>query len=75
MSEQSITITKEQFDDAIIAANEKWRAISAEKSGEDEDGEIGNNFAEFMMSLQNIAFGGLIKLVLFGEDEDNKEEE
>lgn len=67
---KSITITREQFEEAIIAASEKFREIGAKDRDEDRA------FVDFMMSLQNIAFGGLIANVLFGEDnEDNKEEE
>ena len=60
---KSITITEDQFRDAIIKADEKWREIG--KKADDQD-----PMKHMMMSMHNIMFGSLITQVLFEESED-----
>ena len=60
---KTITITREQFIDAVEAANEKFGAIG-------EKTKDRNPMAELMMQLQNTMFGCLLADVLFGEEED-----
>lgn len=61
--EKTITITKDQFHDAVIEASEKF----AEKL---EDAKDGDHMVKMMMSMQNLAFGASIAKILFGESED-----
>ena len=66
MSEKkSITITEEQFHDAIMKADENWRAI-----GKHADDQC--PMKHMMMSLHNMMFGTLISKVLFTESEDKE---
>lgn len=57
---ESITITVEQFNDAVIKANDKFKEI-----GDKRNTDSKNEMADLMMGLQNILFGGLIREVLF----------
>ncbi len=61
--EKRITITEEQFRDAITKADEKWRAIGEKADDQDP-------MKHMMMSLHNMLFGSLIADVLFKESED-----
>ena len=60
----SITITRDMFNEAVITANKKF--ASSDKTPSDGKHEM----VLFMMELQNIAFGALIGETLFGEKED-----
>ena len=60
----SITITREQFNKTVLAANKKF--MEADKSPEKDN----QGLVHFMMGLQNVAFGALIGEMLFGEKED-----
>lgn len=63
-----ITITREQFLQAVADANEQWRKTPAADGSE-------NVFAEYMMWIQNMAFGLMLEEKLFGdEDDENKED-
>lgn len=59
---KTITITEEQFKDAVTKANDKFKKIGSKK-----DTDAKNEMAEFMMGLQNIMFGSLIGDVLFND--------
>lgn len=59
-----ITITKEQFRDAISKASDKWDSIGKETPNYDASKCM-------LMTLQNIMFGSLLEDVLFA---DKKEE-
>lgn len=61
--EKTITITKEQFHDAVIEATEKF-------AEELESKKEGSSMLKAMMSMQNLAFGAMIGKRLFGESED-----
>ena len=63
MSNKTITITEEQFEEAVMKAQDRW-----ESAGEKADTK--NPMTMFMMGLQNIAFGAIIAKVLFKESED-----
>ena len=60
--EGAITITEEQFFDAVVKANEKFMEIG-EKTPVEHDEMI-----NMMMGLQNTAFGALIGAVLFNKE-------
>lgn len=62
---KSITITKEQFSEAIDKAQKMF-----EETGEKHPEVKQDPMQMFLMKLQNIVFGGLIGSVLFGEEED-----
>lgn len=59
----SITITKEQFDNAVKNALNKFNEIGNEKETDSKD-----TMTMLMMGLQNALFGGLIKQELFGKE-------
>ena len=61
----SITITKEQFNEALIEANKQF----AESGKTPNDGKA--EMVQFMMGLQNIAFGSLLGNILFSKKEEN----
>lgn len=65
MENKTITITEEQFRDAIEKADEKWREIGKKADCQDP-------MKHMMMSIHNIMFGSLIAKVLFEESEDNE---
>ena len=56
----SITITKEQFLEAVAITNDKFLKAGAEEK-DDADGKM----ALFMMGLQNITFGMMVCDTLF----------
>lgn len=60
---KTVTITKDQFHEAVNKANEKFKNIGKDKMKEDP-------MMDLMMGLQNVMFGALISDILF----DNKEE-
>ena len=67
---ESITITTEQFKEAIVKANEKWKAIG-DKALRLEDPTI-----DILMGLQNAAFGAILMDILFEiNDFENIEED
>lgn len=63
-----ITITREKFREVLADAAKHWKDIPS------ADGEK-NSFAEFMMFLQNMAFGALVEKKLFGEEDEKNEED
>lgn len=63
----SITITKEQFYDALEKANEKFIEVGEKKEHKTDP------MALFMMKIQNTLYGGLLADELFGKNNtDNK---
>lgn len=60
---ETITITREQFNDAVMKANDKFKEIGSKK-----DADAKNDMVNLMMGLQNTVFGSLLGSVLF-EDE------
>ena len=62
MSNKSITITEEQFREAVMKAQDRWESVG-------EKSDTKNPMTLFMMGLQNIAFGAIIAKVLFKESE------
>ena len=60
--EGSITITADQFLEAVKTANDKFMEISKETPG--------SELVEAMMGIQNLAFGALVGEVLFHTDGD-----
>ena len=65
MSKKTITITEEQFREAVMKAQEEWESVG-------EQADTKNSTALFVMGLQNMAFGALIARVLFRESEDEE---
>lgn len=61
----TITITREQFHEAVVEAEKKFAAVGERPKGSEQE------MINMMMSLQNILFGTMIGDVLFG---DKKEE-
>lgn len=62
----SITITKEQFREAVKLANENFKNLGNDKTKElDKDGMI-----TLLMGLQNMMFGAMISDVLFGDSKN-----
>lgn len=57
------TFTREQFDEAVKKASEKFLDTLFEEKGDDPD--VG--LKALAMGLQNIVFAGLIEKFLFGE--------
>ena len=68
MENKTITITKEQFGDAIAKACENFEK-KAEKAGVSASPKM------TAMLLQNLMFGIEISEVLFGTENENKGEE
>lgn len=62
MSNKTITITEEQFREAVMQAQDRWESV-------DEKADTKDPMAMFMIGLQNIAFGAIIAKVLFKESE------
>ena len=60
--EGKVTITEDQFFEAVKKANEKFMEIGKKVPGRPE--------LDIMMGLQNIAFGELLGLVLFDKEID-----
>lgn len=60
--EGKVTITEDQFFEAVKKANEKFMGIGKKVPGRPE--------VDIMMGLQNIAFGELLGLVLFDKEID-----
>ena len=60
--EGAITITEEQFFDAVVKANEKFMEIGEQTKVEHDE------MIQMMMGLQNTAFGALIGAVLFNKE-------
>ena len=58
----SITITKEQFADAVRVANNNFA-----KLGEKHKKDDGDEMASLLMGLQNVMFGSMIADVLFAD--------
>lgn len=58
----AITITADQFLEAVKTANDKFMEISKENPG--------NELVEAIMGIQNLAFGALIGEVLFNSNGD-----
>ena len=66
MSEnKTITITEEQFREAVMKANEEWMSIGQ------EDKNI-NPMVHMASGMQNMMFGAKIHHLLFGEREDKE---
>jgi hypothetical protein len=61
---ENITITREEFRDAILKANEEFTNVG-KKAGDEAA------TANLMMGIQNVLFGSLLETVLFA---DKKEE-
>lgn len=57
-----ITITEEQFFDAVTKANDKFMEIGGQTKVEHDE------MIDIMMALQNTAFGALIGAVLFNKE-------
>lgn len=57
----AITITSDQFLEAVKEANEKFMEVAKKNPG--------NPMVDVVMGIQNLAFGGLIGAVLFGNEE------
>ena len=66
MNEKTITITKEQFAEAVSEASDKFMAIG-------QDANDRNPMTLAIMGMQNMMFGSLIARVLFGEEENESE--
>ena len=66
-----ITITREQFMNAVKSANEKVRDIG--KKGVDEN-EV-NPMTLLLVSLQNLAFGSLLGDELFNKNNEENTED
>jgi hypothetical protein len=60
--EGKVTITEDEFFEAVKKANDIWMEVSKETPG----GELAN----FVMSMQNMTFGSVIASVLFGKEID-----
>lgn len=60
----SITITKDQFIEAVKTANENF----ANLGNKNDQHEEGVAMANLVMGLQNIMFGSMIADVLFSEN-------
>lgn len=60
--EGKVTITEDEFFEAVKKANEKFMEIGKKVPGRPE--------LDIMMGLQNIAFGELLGLVLFNKEID-----
>ena len=58
----TITITRDQFFDAVRLANDNFT-----KLGEKHKKTDGDEMASLMMGLQNIMFGSMISDVLFSD--------
>lgn len=58
-----ITITREQFRDAISKATDNWNSIGKETRNYDA-------CKSMLMTLQNIMFGSLLEEVLFEDKEE-----
>ena len=62
MSEnKTITITEEQFREAVMKANEEWMSIG-------QEAEDINPMTHVLSGMQNMMFGAKIERVLFFED-------
>ena len=59
---KEITITREQYNEAVNTANDKF--ISSDKE------RVLDPTATLMMKLQNMIFGRLIAEVLFGDEKE-----
>lgn len=65
MSKNTITITSEQFNNAVAKANDNWMSIC-------HQAEATNPMTMAMMSMQNIVFAIELFNVLFVESEDEE---
>jgi hypothetical protein len=65
---KEITITQDQFSNAVKVANEKFRKI-----GEAADGV--SSMTLMLTSLQNLAFAGLVATELFDENKEENTED
>lgn len=62
---ENITISRYDFRDAVMKANDEWGNIG---NRNDEQSETTN----FMMGLHNILFGSLLEKTLFDKTEEEK---
>ena len=65
MNEKTITITEEQFKEAVLKANEEWMSIGQKAK------DI-NPMAHMMSGMQNMMFGAKLASILFNESEDKE---
>ena len=65
---EKITITREEFREAVVDANEEALKILS-KNDESEQEKTVN----FVMGLQNVVFGSMIEHVLFKSDDVESE--
>lgn len=65
MENKTITITEEQFREAVLKANEEWMSIGQEVK------DI-NPMVHMMTGMQNMMFGAKIAKALFKESEDKE---
>lgn len=65
MENKTITITEEQFKEAIINANEEWMSIGQKAK------DI-NPMTMMMTGMQNMMFGAKLARILFNESEDKE---
>jgi hypothetical protein len=65
MENKTITITEEQFRNAVTKANEEWMSIGQEV-------ENINPMTHVISSMQNMMFGVKLASILFNESEDKE---
>lgn len=65
MENKTITITEEQFREAVMKANEEWISVGQESK------DI-NPMTHVISGMQNMMFGAKIASVLFNESEDKE---
>jgi hypothetical protein len=72
---KTITITKEQFREAVMKAQDRFESIGTKRKNEsDNDADSAKrDMAKFMIGLRNMLFSSMLQNVLFNDESEDNE--